>query len=111
MSNRIEIVNSDEGLRLASRLLEAVWPPEVVATLPWKDVVWARADSHVLNINNHNDVIGHAGIYLRNAMFDARPVKIGGVGNVATRFDFRRQGIAGEMMRQAVMEMRYTHGV
>jgi len=45
MSNCIEIVNGDEGWRLASRLLEAVWPREVVATLPWKDVVWARADS------------------------------------------------------------------
>lgn len=111
MNNRIEIVNGDEGWRLASRLLEAVWPPEVVATLPWKDVVWARADSRVLNINGHNDVIGHAGIYLRNATFDARPVKIGGIGGVATRLDCRRQGIAGEMMRQAVMEMRYTHGV
>ena len=111
MSNRIEIVNGDEGWRLASHLLEAVWSPEVVATLPWKDVVWAHADSRVLNINGCNDVIGHAGIYLRNAMFDAQPVKIGGVGGVATRFDCRRRGIASEVMRQAVREMRDTHRV
>jgi predicted acetyltransferase len=111
MSNRIEIVNGDEGWRLASRLVEAVWPPEVVATLPWKDVVWARADSRVLNMNGDNDVIGHAGIYFRNAVFDARPVKIGGVGGVATRLDCRGQGIASEVMREAVREMRDTHGV
>jgi aminoglycoside 2'-N-acetyltransferase I len=111
MSNRIEIVNGDEGWRLASRLLEVVWSPEVVATLPWKDVVWARADSRVLKLNCHNDVIGHAGIYLRDAEFDARPVKIGGVGGVATRLDFRQQGIASEVMREAVREMRDKHGV
>ena len=111
MSNRIEIVNGDEGWRLASRLLEAVWPPEVVATLPWKDVVWARADRRVLNIDGHNDVIGHGGIYLRNATFDARPVKIGGVGGVATRLDCRGRGIASEVMREAVREMRDKYGV
>jgi aminoglycoside 2'-N-acetyltransferase I len=111
MSNRIEIVNGDEGWRLASRLLEGVWPPEVIATLPWKDVVWARADSRVLNINGHSDVVGHAGIYLRDATFDARPVRIGGVGGVATRLDCRRQGIASEVMRHALRAMRDTHGV
>ena len=111
MNNRIEIMNDDEGWPLASRLLEVVWPPEVIATLPWKDVVWARADRRVLNINGHNDVIGHAGIFLRNATFDARPVKIGGVGDVATRLDCRRQGIASEVVREALREMRDTHGV
>jgi aminoglycoside 2'-N-acetyltransferase I len=85
MSNRIEIVSGDEGWRLASPLLKAVWPPEVVATLPWKDVVWAPADSRVLKMHCHNEVIGHAGIYLRDAEFDARPVKIGGVGDYAGR--------------------------
>src|SRR5262245_28458209 len=111
MSNRIEIMNGDEGWRAASSLLESVWPPEIVATLPWKDVVWARADSRVLNINGHNDVVGHAGIYLRNATFDARPVKIGGVGGVATRLDYRRRGIASEVMREVVREMRDAHRV
>jgi aminoglycoside 2'-N-acetyltransferase I len=74
-------------------------------------VVWARADSRVLNINSRNDVIGHAGLFLRNATFDARPVKIGGVGGVATRLDCRRQGIATEIIREAVRAMRDTHGV
>ena len=91
MSNRIEIVNGDEGWGLASRLLEAVWPPEVVAILPWKDVVWARADSRV-PINCDNDVVGHAGI-LRNAALDAAPVKIGGVGGVSTLIAGRRQSV------------------
>ena len=73
--------------------------------LPWKDVVWAHADNRVLNIDGHNDVIGHAGIYLRDATLDARPVKIGGIGGVATRLDCRSQGVASEVMREAVKEM------
>jgi aminoglycoside 2'-N-acetyltransferase I len=104
-SGRLEIVNGDEGWRLAASLLEAVRPQQVAATLPWKDVVWAHADSRVIKINWQNDVIGHAGIYLRTAAFDARPVKIGGVGGVATRLDFRGRGIASEVMREAVREM------
>ena len=65
----------------------------------------------MLNINGHNDVIGHAGIYLRNATLDARSVKVGGVGGVATHLDCRRKGIATEVMREAVREMRDTYGV
>jgi len=111
MGKRIEIVDGDQGWALASRLLEAVWPPEVVETLPWKDVVWAHADSRVLYIDAQNDVIGHAGIFLRDATLDARPVKIGGVGGVATHLGYRRQGIGSEVMREAVREMRDTHEV
>ena len=39
---------------------------------------------------------------MRNAAFDARPVKIGGIGGVATRIDCRGRGIASEVMREAV---------
>ena len=111
MVNRIEIVNGDEGWGLASHLLGAVWPPEVVAALPWKDVVWAHADRRVLTINCQNDVIGHAGLFLRNATLAARSVKIGGIGGVATHFGCRGQGIASEVMREAVRELRDTHEV
>lgn len=71
-------------------------------------MAWARADSRVLNINGHNDIIGHAGIFLRDATFDARPVKVGGV---ATCLDCRRQSIASDMIRVAVTAMRDTYGV
>lgn len=111
MSNRISIMDADHGWRLASNLLNAVWPADVVASLPWKDVVWARADRRVLSVNGHNEVVAHAGIYLRDAMLDSRPVKIGGIGGVATRLDCRRQGVASEMMHQVVREIRDTHGV
>jgi aminoglycoside 2'-N-acetyltransferase I len=111
MNNRIKIVNGDEGREPASRLLRVVWPPEIVASLPWRDVVWARADSRVLSINGHNDIIGHAGMVLRSVTLGTQPVKIGGVGGVATHPDCRGQGVASEVMRQAVSQMRDTHCV
>jgi aminoglycoside 2'-N-acetyltransferase I len=111
VSNHVEIVNGDEGWLLASPLLEAVWPPQVLATLPWRDVIWAHADHRVLSIEGRDAVIGHAGIYLRNGTLDGQPVKIGGIGGVATRLDYRRQGVATAVTSQAVAALMNSHGV
>jgi GNAT superfamily N-acetyltransferase len=109
MIGRIEIATGDTGWQPAEPLLMAVWPPEVVAALPWKDVVWAHADWRVLVFDQADDIVGHVGIFLRDAMWDARKVKLGGVGSVATREDCRKQGVASAAMRRAAQEMRDTH--
>ncbi|HEY3847085.1 MAG TPA: GNAT family N-acetyltransferase [Acetobacteraceae bacterium] len=111
MIGRTEVVAGDVGWPRAEPLLPAVWSPEVVATLPWKDVVWAHADWRVLIFNSSEELIGHVGIFLRDAMWDARAVKVGGIGGVATREDCRRQGVASTGMRRASREMRDAHGV
>jgi len=109
MIGRIEIATGDAGWQHAKPLLMAVWPPAVVATLPWKDVVWAHADWRVLAFDRADDIIGHVGLFLRDAIWDARKVKLGGIGGVATREDCRRQGVASAAMRRAAQEMRDTH--
>ena len=111
MAGSIEIVAGDVGWQWAEPLLMAVWPPEVVATLPWKDVVWAHADWRVLVSNKAGDVIGHVGIFLRNGTWGSRVVKLGGIGGVAVRQDCRRQGVASAAMRRAAQEMQDVHGV
>ena len=60
MIGRIEIEDGRAGWPRAAPLLEAVWPPEVVAALPWKDVVWAPADRRVLVFDCAGEIIGHA---------------------------------------------------
>lgn len=45
---RIEVSTGVAGWPQAASLLGAVWPPEIVATLPWRNVVWADADYRVL---------------------------------------------------------------
>jgi GNAT superfamily N-acetyltransferase len=111
MIGRIEVMAGDAGWAHAAPLLSAVWPPEVVATLPWKDVVWAHADWRVLVFDHAEELIGHVGIFLRNATWDGRDVKLGGIGGVATRADCRRQGVASAAMRRAAREMQDIHGV
>ena len=51
MTDRIETVDGDAGWTLAEPLLDAVWPPDVVATLPWKDVVWANPQRRVFTFD------------------------------------------------------------
>ena len=93
-STRIDVEPGAAGWKRAAPLLEEVWSPEVVATLPWRDVVWANADKRVLIADERGDVVCHVGLFLRDATWDDRPVRIGGIGGVATRADSRRRGLA-----------------
>jgi aminoglycoside 2'-N-acetyltransferase I len=90
--DRIDIKAGDVGWQDAAPLLKAVWPPEVVATLPWRDVVWAPPDKRVLVFDHANAIIGHVAIVIRNATWDDQAVTVGGIGGVATRDDCRRRG-------------------
>jgi aminoglycoside 2'-N-acetyltransferase I len=109
MIGRIEVVTGDSGWPQAEPLLASVWPPEVVATLPWREVVWAHANYRVLMFDDSDHIVGHVGLFLRAAQWDGHPAKIGGIGGVATREDSRRQGIASLAMRRAVDELRDVH--
>jgi aminoglycoside 2'-N-acetyltransferase I len=111
MMGQIEIVAGDIASPQATALLDVVWPPQVVAALPWKDVVWAHPDWRVLVYNPAKELIGHVEIFLRDATWDTRTVKLGGIGAVATRPDCRRQGVATTALRRAAGEMQDTHGV
>jgi aminoglycoside 2'-N-acetyltransferase I len=106
---RIEVSTGDGGWPQAAPLLGAVWPSEVVATLPWRDVVWAHADHRVLVFDSDSSIVGHVGLFIRIAQWNARNVKIGGIGGVATREDSRRKGIASLAMQHAVDELREVY--
>ena len=107
--DHIEIKASDVGGPQAAPLLKAVWPSEVVAKLPWRDVVWANPDQRLLAFNRENEIICHFAIVLRDATWDGRAVKIGGIGGVATREDSRGQGVASTAMRRARHELQETY--
>ena len=109
MIDCIEIMDGDSGWPQAAPLLKEVWPAEVAATLPWRDIVWATPDLRVLGFSRHNEVIGHVGIVLRDATWDDRAVKIGGIGGVATRGDSRRRGVGSMLVRRALKEIDETH--
>jgi aminoglycoside 2'-N-acetyltransferase I len=111
MIDRIDVTSGDVGWRQAAPLLQAVWAPEVVATLPWRDVAWAAHDQRVLAFNAAGEIIGHVAIIMREATLDGRAVKIGGLGGVATRNDSRRRGVARATMSTAVQQIQCVHDV
>src|ERR1700737_3268727 len=68
MSVEIEIMSGDASWPVAAPLYNVVWPPEVVATLPWANVVFAHADLRVLVEDETQGLVCHVGIYRREAM-------------------------------------------
>jgi aminoglycoside 2'-N-acetyltransferase I len=65
MSIEIDVLNGDASWPLAKPVFDAVWPPEVVAKLPWAAIVFAHAELRVLVQDESEDVLCHVGIYRR----------------------------------------------
>jgi GNAT superfamily N-acetyltransferase len=105
----IEIKAGRAGWHHAARLLRAVWPADVIATLPCRDVVGAEPDWRVLVFNLADEIVGHAATVIRDGTWDGQVVKIGGVGGVATREDSRRQGVARAALSRASQDMQSVH--
>ena len=106
MSIEIDVVNGDASWALAEPLLDAVWPPDVVAKLPWGHVKWAHADLRVLIESPAGGLACHVGVYFRTVTWNGRKFHIGGIGGVSTRADCRRQGFASIALNAAVRIMR-----
>src|ERR1700677_1506382 len=106
MSIEIEVLNGDASWPLAEPLYNAVWPPEVVAKLPWADIVFAHADLRVLVQAESEGVVCHVGIYRREVTWNGRKARAGGIGGVLTREDFRRHGYASIALNAAIQTLK-----
>ena len=106
MSIEIEIVSGDASWPAAARLYQAVWPPEALAKLPWAKFAFARADLRVLVEDAAEGLVCHVGIYLRQATWNGRTVRIGGIGDVMTREAFRRRGLASIALNAAIQTLK-----
>jgi aminoglycoside 2'-N-acetyltransferase I len=107
MSIEIEVLNGDASWPQAEPLYEAVWPPHVMATLPWKDVIFANADLRVFVLDDAGETRCHVGIYRRDIMWNGRKVPIGGIGGVMTRPDARRRGYASVALDAAIQTLKH----
>jgi aminoglycoside 2'-N-acetyltransferase I len=106
MSIEIDILNGDASWGTAEALLEEVWPPHVLKTLPWGDVVFAHADLRVLVGAETGEVVCHVGIFRRAVTWNGRKMRAGGIGGVATREAFRRHGYASIALDAAVQTLK-----
>ena len=105
---RIDIRPGDAAWEVAGPLLNAVWPPDLVATLPWGHLKTAHADFRVL-ITQDGELVSHVGLFLRACDWDSRRVRVGGIGGVATAERQRGLGSASAAMKAAVTSLKRDH--
>lgn len=106
MSIEIEVLNGDASWRLAEPLYNAVWPPDVVAKLPWAGIVFAHADLRVLVRDESEEVLCHVGIYRREVTWNGRKLRAGGIGGVATLPGSQRRGYASIALNAAIQTLK-----
>jgi len=93
---------TDDERAEVSALSRAVYPPEVSAAWPGRHWEWSTHQLAVFIRAADGELISYAGLVLRSALLDGRPVRIGGIGGVKTHPAARRQGCAAEAVRRAV---------
>jgi aminoglycoside 2'-N-acetyltransferase I len=98
--------SGEEGWPHAAALLHQVWPPHVLSRLAWGDITWAHADRRVLVWTTDGVLASHVGLFDRSGTWNGTPIRFAGIGGVATRAEFRRQGFAGTAMRHAAAAIR-----
>ena len=106
MSIEIDILNGDTSWPLAKPLFDAIWPPEVVAKLPWAGITFANAELRVLVEDEAKGVVCHVGLYRREITWNGRKVRAGGIGGVLTHEDFRGRGYATIALDAAIQTLR-----
>jgi GNAT superfamily N-acetyltransferase len=106
MSVEIEVLNGDASWKSVEPLFNAVWPPQVVATLPWAGVVFGKPALRVLVSDEAGDVLCHIGLYRREVTWNGRKLRAGGIGGVLTREDVRRRGYASIALNAAIQTLK-----
>lgn len=105
MSVEIEILSGGASWPLAKPLYDAVWPPEVIATLPFAGIEFSSPDLRVL-IEDTDGIACHVGITRRAGTWNGRKLLIGGIGGVITRPDCRGRGYAGLALGAAIRTLK-----
>jgi GNAT superfamily N-acetyltransferase len=83
------------------RLSQAVYPPEEAQAWPGRTIEWAPAQWSVIGFDADGDALCHVGIILREARWNDRPVRVGGIGGVKTHPAARKRGFATEAIQRA----------
>ena len=107
MSIEIDVLNGDASWPMAEPLFDAVWPPDVVAKLPWgrHQICPCRSAGAGRGARRRRARLPCRHLLPRRHL--ERPqVRIGGIGGVATREDCRRRGYASIALNAAVQTLR-----
>lgn len=91
---------SERQKNAIQQLRSAVYPPEVLATLPGISVTWASSQSSVL-VWDQDQLVAKVGLLVREIVSNGEAKTIGGVGGVMTHPAKQGQGLASQAMREA----------
>jgi len=97
----IDVLDGDGSWSRAKPLFEAIWSPDVRATLPWDALQFAHASRRVFISDGGADVC-HVGLYVRRCLVDDEPRRVGGIGGVLTHAHARGKGYAGAAIRHGL---------
>jgi aminoglycoside 2'-N-acetyltransferase I len=97
------VADLTESEQAALRTLAlAVYPPDVSAAWPGRAIEWAAHQWGVIAWGVDGAALCYVGVVLRDARWDYRTVKVGGIGGVKTHPDFRGRGFATAAIRRAL---------
>lgn len=101
---KLEFVSTDQLSDLQKnniqRLRSAVYPPEVLATLPGLAFTWASPQWSVL-LWDQDELVSRVGLIVREIVSNSETKLIGGVGGVMTHPEKQGKGYASQAMREA----------
>ena len=91
---------SDLQKNSIQKLRSAVYPPEVLATLPGLAFTWASSQWSVL-VWDQDELVAKVGLLVREIISNGEAKSIGGIGGVMTHPERQGQGLASQAMREA----------
>lgn len=111
---KIEFVTRDQLLDLHienfKQLRAAVYPPEVLATLPGTQFEWAAPQWSVL-VWDQDELVSRVGLITREIVGNGENKYIGGIGGVMTHPQKQGKGYASQAMREAARIFDSEYGV
>jgi len=103
---KVELVETGSFSTAQQKALDelraAVYPPEVVETLPGRLFRWAEPQWSVL-LWDEGQLVTRVGLLQREIISNGTQKKIGGIGRVMTHPAKQRQGLAGQALDEAHM--------
>jgi aminoglycoside 2'-N-acetyltransferase I len=106
MSLEVNVLNGNESWPLVEPLFKAVWPAEVLATLPWGRFAFAYPELRVVLQTESGDAVCHVGIHRREVKWNGRRIRAGGIGGVLTEQRHRRIGYATLALSAAIQTLK-----
>jgi aminoglycoside 2'-N-acetyltransferase I len=98
---RVADLTAEEQSALRTLSL-AVYPPEVAAAWPGRAIEWASHQWGVIGWDAEGAALCYVGVILREARWDERAVRVGGIGGVKTHPASRGRGFATTAIQRAL---------